>query len=79
MPAQLIVQLLVAFGPSAINLIDQLIAKWSTNAAITSADWATLRVSAMQTAKDRMTAQLTAAGIALDSPQAIAMLALAGN
>jgi hypothetical protein len=76
MPAALIVQLLVAFGPSAVSLIDSLIAKWSANADVTPAEWTTLSASLKLTATDHMKAQLTAAGIALDDPHAVALLAL---
>jgi len=76
MSATLIVTLLTIFGPSAINLITGLIEKINTNGEVTAAEWATLTESLNQTATDRMKAQLTAAGIALDSPQAVALLAL---
>jgi len=77
MPVQLIVQLLVAFGPSAIQLVDQLIAKWESNGAVTAAEWTTLRQAATQTAKDRMLLQLQTAGIDPASPQGVALLAAA--
>lgn len=77
MPVQLIIQLLVTFGPEAIDGITKLIALFESNGAVTSAQWATLSTSLTQTAQDRTRAQLVAAGIALDSPQAVAMLALA--
>lgn len=77
MPIQLIVQLLATFGPSAVALIDKLIAKWETNGAVTAQEWTDIRAAAMQTAKDRMLAQLTAAGIDPASPQGVAFLAAA--
>lgn len=77
MPVQLIVTLLTTFGPSAIGLIDKLIAKWETNGAVTAAEWADLRASAMSTAKDRMLAALTQYGVDPTSPQGVALLAAA--
>ena len=77
MPVQLIVQLLTTFGPSAVQLIDKLIAKWETKGVVTAAEWADLRVSATQTGRDRMLVQLQAAGIDPASPQGSAMLAAA--
>lgn len=75
MSAALIISLLETFGPDAINLIDGLIVKIETKGDVSSAEWATLRASGDQTAKDRMTAMLTQAGIALDSDQGKAFLA----
>lgn len=77
MPVTLIVQLLATFGPSAVALIDKLIAKWETNGAVTAQEWAELRQLATQSAKDRMTAQLQAAGIDPASAQGQALLAAA--
>jgi sensor domain CHASE-containing protein len=76
MPVSLIIALLTTFGPSAVQLITALIAKWETNGSVTSAEWAALSASLTQTAKDRMRLQLIAAGIDPASPQGIAMLAL---
>lgn len=53
---------------------------WSlitANNAPTQADFDALRALASQTAQDRMKANLTAAGIPLDSPQALALIAAA--
>ncbi len=77
MSAAAIIQLLVTFGPSAIQLIDTLITKVQTKGDVSAAEWAALSSDLRRTAKDRMAAQLQAAGIALDSPQAIALLAAA--
>ena len=77
MPVSLIISLLTTFGPSAVQLITALIAKWDTDGSVTAAEWATLVASLNQSAKDRMTAKLIAAGIDPTSPQGIAMLALA--
>jgi hypothetical protein len=77
MPISLIIQLLSTFGPSAVNLITTLIAKWETNGTVSSAEWTTLIASINQNAKALMAAQLKAAGIDPASPQGQAMLALA--
>lgn len=77
MPVTLIVQLLATFGPSAVSLIDKLVAKWETNGTVTAAEWAELRSMATQTAKDRMLIQLQAAGIDPASAQGQALLAAA--
>jgi uncharacterized membrane protein YebE (DUF533 family) len=77
MPVSLIISLLTTFGPSAVQLITALIAKWETDGSVTAAEWATLVASLNQSAKDRMTAKLISAGIDPTSPQGIAMLALA--
>lgn len=76
MPAQLILTLLATYGPSAIALIDSLIKKWETNSIVTAEEWDTLSASLKLSAADHMTAQLTAAGIDLADPKAIALLAL---
>lgn len=77
MPAQLIVQLLATFGPSAVNLVDTLITQWKSNADVTPEQWSALSASLKQTAQDRMKAQLVSAGVDLNSPAAQAMLLLA--
>lgn len=76
MPVSLIIALLTAFGPSAVQLITALIAKWETNGAVTPAEWAALSAALTQTAQDRMKLQLVAAGIDPASPQGVALLAL---
>lgn len=75
MPAALIVQLLTIFGPSAISLIDSLITKWENNGSVTAAEWSDLAASLKLSAQDHMKARLAVAGIALDSPQGVALLA----
>lgn len=77
MSAALIAQLLATFGPSAVQLIDQLIVKIETKGDVTVDEWKTMRVAAQQTAKDRMLLQLQAAGIDPTSAQGVAMLAAA--
>jgi hypothetical protein len=76
MSAQLIILLLTTFGQPAIQLIDSLIEKYKTNGVVTTDEWAALSASLKTTAQDHMKAQLTAAGIDLNSPQAQALLAL---
>jgi len=75
MSAAVIIQLLETFGPSAIKLIDGLILKFETKGDVSAAEWASLRADRQQTAKDRMTAMLTQAGIDLNSDQAKAFMA----
>lgn len=77
MSAALIAQLLATFGPSAVQLIDQLIVKIETKGDVTADEWKAMRTSAQQTAKDRMLIQLQSAGIDPASPQGVAMLAAA--
>lgn len=76
MPVTLILTLLATYGPSAIALIDSLIKKWETNGTVTADEWGTLSASLKLSAADHMTAQLTAAGIDLTDPHAVALLAL---
>lgn len=77
MPAALIAQLLAAFGPSAINLIDTLIKKIESKGDVTVAEWDTLSADVRQTGKDRMLKTLQIANIDPASPQGLALLAAA--
>ena len=76
MPVQLIVQLLTLLGPDAYKLIRTLIDKWTTNGIVTAIEWDSLIADISKSSQDHMRAQLVKAGIALDSPQAVALLAL---
>jgi hypothetical protein len=76
MPAALIVQLITTFGPGAVQLITGLIQQWETQGTVTAAQWATLTASLNTNANAQMQAQLTAAGIPLTDPHAVALLAL---
>ena len=76
MSTALIIQLLAQFGPPAIALITALF-NTQTAGQVSAAEWATLMASLNQSSQDRMRAQLVAANIPLDSPQAVALLALA--
>lgn len=60
-----------------IPLVADLIQKWENGVPVTSEAFAQLRALGEQTGLDRMKARLTAAGIALDSPQAKILLGLA--
>lgn len=68
-----VAQLIVSIGMPAV---EKLISLWESKSAVTLAEFQSLRTQAQQTAKDRMTAMLNAAGIALDDPKAVALLAL---
>ncbi len=77
MPVSTIVQLLTVFGPSAVNLISNLIAKWENNGVVTSAEWDTLMAELSQNSQSRMIIALKKAGIDPTSAQGIEMLSLA--
>lgn len=74
MSAEAIAALIETLGPEAIKLVDGLIVKIETKGDVSAAEWAALRASGTQTAKDRMTAMLQQAGVALDSEQGKALL-----
>ena len=76
MPPIIIAQLITQLGPPAITLIDSLITKWSNSGVVTPEEWAALSALLKTSASDHMTKQLQAAGIALDDPHAVALLAL---
>lgn len=69
----IIAQLVITEG---LPLAEAIWKKWTTGTPPTQADFDELRALAGRTAKDRMKAQLTAAGIPLDDPKALALLAL---
>lgn len=71
--------LLITYGPQGIDLAEKLWTKWSTKAPVTAQDFTDLRAMVNQTAADRMKVQLTKAGIPLDSPQGVALLAQVGG
>ena len=79
MPIATVIMLLQTFGPGAMQLITSLINTWESNGVVTAAQWTALTASLNQSAGDRMTAQLKAAGIDPASPQGVAMLALVGK
>jgi hypothetical protein len=67
--------LIAQYGLAFAELLFQ---KWASGTAPTQSDFDQLRALGNQTAQDRMKLALTKAGIPLDSPQAIALLAMAG-
>jgi hypothetical protein len=68
-----IFQLVLQYGlPVALDLAD----KWTRNEPVTAEDIAKLRALAEDNARSVLMARLTAAGIALDSPQGQALLLL---
>lgn len=74
MPAQVLIPLLAQYG---IPFVTQMITLWESKANVTLDQWNALLVQTQQTPQDRMKAQLTAAGVDLNSAQAVALLALA--
>ncbi len=62
-----------------IPVAERLVQRWESGAPVTSDELAKLRMMASESGADRMKAQLTAAGIPLDDPLAVALLKLAGN
>lgn len=67
------IELIAKYG---LELAYKLWLKWQANGNPTQQEWDDLLAMTKQTARDRMVAQLTAAGIPLDSPEAKALLAL---
>lgn len=68
-----LIQIIAQYG---IPLAESLFQKWTTGSPPTQADFDQLKLLAQQTAKDRLIAQLNAAGIPLTDPKAVALLAL---
>jgi len=69
----IIAQIIAQNGlPLAVKLFE----KWTAGSAPTLNDLNELRALDMQSASDRLKAQLALAGIPLDDPKAIALLAL---
>lgn len=68
--------LIAIIGQYGLPLAESLFKKWSTGSVPTQADFDELRALASQTASDRLKAALVRAGIPLDDPKAIALLAL---
>jgi hypothetical protein len=71
-----LIGLLVQFGPSAFDLAKKLIEKWGSTDPVTLADIEELQKLGKRSARDAVIESLVRAGIPLDSPQAVAMLAL---
>ncbi len=60
-----------------LPLAESLFQKWTSGTPPTQADFDQLRSLAQRSGQDRMKAQLAAAGIPLDDPKAVQLLALA--
>lgn len=73
---QMVFEFLMKFGPEGLALVRKLIEKWSSTDAPSIADIDELIALGKPTARDRLIAALTEAKIPLDSPQAVALLAL---
>jgi len=76
MPAlswEVVASLIVQYG---IPFAESIVKKAESGSPPTTADFAELRALEGQTATDKMKAQLVAAGIPLDDPKAVALLAL---
>lgn len=73
---QIFIQLLVQFGPAAFDLAKKLIDKWNSTDPVTQADIDELKKLGTRSSRDALIEGLAKAGVALDSPQAIALLAL---
>jgi hypothetical protein len=74
MPWPLIIELVAKYG---LPFAEKMWSKWSSNSIPTQADFDELRALASQTAQDRIRLALVRAGIPLDSPQALSLLAAA--
>ena len=59
-----------------LPVAEALFQRWSAGTPPTQADFDNLKALAKQSAADVLKAQLVAKGVALDSPQAVALLAL---
>lgn len=71
-----LIPIIVNYG---LPVAEALFQKWKANAEPTQADFDDLRALANQTAKDRLILALNNAGIALDSPEALALIAKLSN
>lgn len=69
-----VAELAIQYG---LPLAEDLIKKWENKTPVSLAAFQELKALSAQTAADRMKAQLVAAGIPLDSPQALALIAQA--
>ena len=77
MSAALIAQLLVTFGPSAIQLIDTLIVKIEQGGTVSAAEWQAMTAQARVSAKDVLLQRITAAGLDPADPKVAALVAMA--
>lgn len=72
----MIAELMIKFGPSAFDLAKKLVEKWNSPDPVTMADIVELEKLGKRSARDAAIEALVRAGVALDSPQAVAILAL---
>jgi hypothetical protein len=71
--------LLAQFGPTAITLIDELIATIEKKGTVTSEEWDAIQAKGNDTARDRMLKVLQTHGIDPESDQGKAFLAAASH
>lgn len=71
-----IITLIGRWGPTGVDLAQKLWEKWSSGKPPTAADFDELRALANKTPRSQMEDALVRAGIPLDSPQAVSLLAL---
>lgn len=69
-------QLLIQFGTRGFDLATKLVEKWNSPEPLTIDDIAAARKLGERNPRDAVVEALIRAGVALDSPQAVAMLAL---
>lgn len=69
-----LIPIIVQYG---LPVAESLFQKWQSGSVPTQSDFDQLKTMTQQTAKDRLTAQLAAAGIPLTDPKAVALLAQA--
>jgi uncharacterized protein (UPF0297 family) len=72
----LLISLMAQFGPAAFDLAKKLIEKWNSSDPVTLIDIEELRSLGRRTSRDALVESLVRAGIPLDSPQAVALLAM---
>lgn len=69
-------QLLLLFGPRGFDLAAKLVEKWNSPEPLTLEDVAAAKKLGERSPRDAMVEALIRANIPLESPQAVAMLAL---
>lgn len=68
--------LIPIIAQEGLPVAEAIFQRWSSGTPPTQADFDNWRALGQRTANDRMKAKLTAAGIPLDDPKAVALLAL---
>jgi len=76
MTTAMLAQLLIQFGVRGFDLAIALVQKWNSPDALTVADIEAAKKLGERSPRDAMIEALVRAGVPLDSPQAVAMLAL---